>query len=288
MDDIISKLKDVIMLEIIKNGYFLNSKKYDGLYYSANEEVEEILSNFSLENKNVLSVIGSGDQAFHLYNFSANKIDLFDRNKLSINIYYLRLWIIKYMKKYYLPIDKDNSQIILLLKQVKPETKDEVSALKFWKLLFRIDKNISLEGTFCDSPKYMCNINDVETLVKNMSKKTSTFYNIDISKNLRINKKYDIVYVSNILDWILIEISDFIDYMAVISNKSQNLIEQKFNRYYNNLARLTKDDGIVIGAYVKNKQHDYFQKILAEKLFDIHEIYKEEEPIGYYYTKKSH
>lgn len=276
------------MLELIKNGHFLNSKKYHGLYYSTNEQVEDILSNFSIKNKEVLSVIGSGDQAFHLYNSGANIIDLFDRNKLSINIYYLRMWIIKYMKKYYYPINEDTSQIISLLKHVKPETKDEMRALKFWKLLFKIDKNISLGETLCDSPKYICDIDNIETLVKKMSEKASTFYNIDISKKQKINKKYDIVYVSNILDWIIFDISDLLDYMALSINQTHNLMKQRFNRYYNNLERLTKEDGIVIGSYVNIKKHDYFQKLIAEKIFDIHEIYKNDEPIGYYYTKKSH
>lgn len=192
------------------------------------------------------------------------------------------------MKEYYLPINKDNSQIIFLLKQVKPKTKEEMSALKFWKLLFRFDKYISLEQTLCDSPKYICNINDVETLAQKMSEKTSTFYNIDISKKQKINKKYDIVYVSNILDWILIDTLDLLDWMTVSIQQSQKLIEQRFNKYNKNLENLTKDDGIVIGAYVKNKKHDYFQKQLAEKIFDIHELKNKEEPIGYYYTKKSH
>ena len=47
------------------------------------------------------TVLASGDQAFYFYDNGAKKVDLFDINKLSIYYYYLRVWIIKYLGRFY-------------------------------------------------------------------------------------------------------------------------------------------------------------------------------------------
>ena len=82
----------------------LNNVSVDGygkIYFSSNEDLKTIFSNFDFKDKDVLTVAGSGDQAFYSYNDDAKKVDLFDKNKLTIYYYYLRKWIISYYDMFY-------------------------------------------------------------------------------------------------------------------------------------------------------------------------------------------
>ena len=54
------------------------------LYFNSNEMLNDLFSLVDVDNKDVLCVVGSGDQAFHCYQNGAKHVDLFDRNKFSI------------------------------------------------------------------------------------------------------------------------------------------------------------------------------------------------------------
>ena len=71
------------------------------VYFSTNEHLDDIFSYIDVKDKKVLSVIGSGDQAFYFYNNGAKKVDLFDINKLAIYYYFLRVWTMKYLNRSY-------------------------------------------------------------------------------------------------------------------------------------------------------------------------------------------
>ena len=80
------KETELLLNENIKHDY------YDRLYFSSNERLEDIFSYFDFKNKDILSVIGSGDQAISFYLNDVNKVDLFDINRLAIYYYYIRIW----------------------------------------------------------------------------------------------------------------------------------------------------------------------------------------------------
>ena len=70
--------------------------RYATIYFHSNERSKEIFSEINVKNKDVLTVLGSGDQAFYLYDNGAKSVDMFDKNKLAIYYYYLRTWVIVY------------------------------------------------------------------------------------------------------------------------------------------------------------------------------------------------
>ena len=72
MSNIFNDLKKT---DLIRNDYLAES--FDKIYFSSNENLKGICSNFNFYGKNILTVLSSGDQAFHLYNSGAQNIDFF-------------------------------------------------------------------------------------------------------------------------------------------------------------------------------------------------------------------
>ena len=66
---------------------------YGRLYFCSNEPLELLFNNFSVEGKDVLTVLGSSDQLFHTIDRGANSVDTFDRNPYTKYYYYLRSYV---------------------------------------------------------------------------------------------------------------------------------------------------------------------------------------------------
>ncbi len=253
--------------------------KYDAelntIYYETNEYIKEILDNFDVEGKNVLTVLASGDQAFHFYLKGAKNVDVFDINILTIYYYYLRRWVIMYLKKSYPDWDFDSDFLRSLLGRISVKNDDEEAAYKYWS---SFADTLDELGTFS---KYLFNLRtlnktddefDNEKLSKILENDRFNFYNIDISRRMIIPYKYDIIYTSNI--------SDYVNYAG------------NFNSYRLNLKKHLKKGGVVIssniacftepdGFDVLNKNFDYHD---LDKIYQPH-IRKYYSP-GYYYTKR--
>lgn len=79
-----------IDINIIKNILSTNSElsgeflRYGKVYLTTTENIKGIMTNIDLQNKNILSVAGSGDQALNAYFNGAKKITLFDINPLAM------------------------------------------------------------------------------------------------------------------------------------------------------------------------------------------------------------
>ena len=163
------------------------SKAYNTIYFKANEHVNEILSNFDIRNKNVLTVLGSGDQTFHFLNKGAKNVDTFDINGITIYYYYLRVWAIKYLNKYYLN-DLDEFNWNELKRKIETSSLEEHQAVRFWDLFFKKLKYHQIfekDLTICENE-----IKDLSELIKRLNCSKQDFYNIDISQ-----KKYQIIAI---------------------------------------------------------------------------------------------
>ena len=207
-----------------------NAPGYEKLYFSSNERLKDIFYNIDLTGKKVLSVLGSGDQAFYIYNLNAKEVDLFDKNKLTIYYFYLRIWLIEYCDNFYFPTNVDNSFLINLLKKVKPKTEEEAIAYNYWKEFIKIAFNNKVEFNDLqeEEPSNENEIKNLDKIKENLKMRNFKFYNIDIaSNNLTLKKKYDVIYASNIIDWLC-----FVD--TLIKN------------FENNLYSILEKDGIVI------------------------------------------
>ena len=263
------------LIKLLRSKVKTNS--YSTIYFKTNEYLKKILDNFPIKNKEVLTVLGSGDQALHLYNRGAKSVDLFDKNKLSIYYYYLRIWVIKYLNKFY-PNHFNKYSWSVLRKKVITSSFNEKQVKNFWDLFFEKYEKLSsiLEYDPCTRDN---EINNLSLLKQNDNYSNINFYNVDIAaKNLDLNKKYDIIYTSNISDWICSSYSD--------AQKYKN----KLVIYRNNLRNLLKDNGIIICAYAYVFSEYLWETNIFSEFFNRYRIEPKVEcdcsSLGYYYVKK--
>ena len=135
--------------DIVLTKKILNDEESENtLYFETNEYIKEILDNFDIKNKKVLTVLGSGDQAFHFYSKKALKVDLFDINRLTIYYYYLRRWVIKYLKKSYPDYNFDSKFLRNLLKKVSLKDCYEKSAYDYWTLFANLLDELHIESKY--------------------------------------------------------------------------------------------------------------------------------------------
>ena len=242
------------MSEIEKDIYYTSRliegkdcNNYDSVYFSTNEHLDDIFSNFNFKNKKVLSVIGSGDQAFHFYNAGVKKLDLFDVNKLAFYYYYLRVWTMKYLNRSYPDYNFDNSFINGLLDIVTPESKDEIIAYNFWREFAKtFDTKCSdfmLIQSFLDLRD---DLYDKTGLFEKIGDYKPKFYHMDITKKIDVKSKYDVIYTSNIHEYIE--------------------SDEQFKLYRNNLSKLLNRRGIVIASNVmEDGPREDDEKIMGKK-----------------------
>lgn len=245
------------------------SDKYYTIYFNSNERLKEIFSKIDVYDKDVLTVVGSGDQVFYSFYNGARSVDMFDKNKLSIHYYYLRTWVIKYLDKFY-PSKLNKKYIKTLLKIVKPHTKEERDSLRFWKIYIKIFTDEDTEELFSYSRKNKINtIRNLSLIKKRIENDDVCFYNVDISKKVDIKKKYDIIFTSNIVDYLLFD-------------------EKLLRLYRDNLDSLLKNGGIIVRCHVLKGVNTNLEKRLFLEKFYSNDIPSKtnKKSIGFVYTKK--
>ena len=262
--------------DIITN--HITSTHYDKIYSQSNEMLNDLFSNFSLKDKDVLSVLASSDQMFHCYNRGARSVDTFDINKLTYYYYYLRKWGILYFDEYY-PNMRDlifsNKYIYECMKKASLFSEEDHDAFLFWNEYCDRTWGYQSKELFYISECGMDNeIKDLSNLKDILGNNKLSFINIDISKEIDINKKYDIIILSNILEYLAFE-------------------DISFDILSNNLDKLLKEDGVVVCSHVMHRV-SYEKHKLRDK-FDFYEyppgirktfIPNFNTPVGYCYKKK--
>lgn len=258
--------------DILKTNDVLDGKTVDNyreIFFSSNENLPKIYDNLDFKGKNVLSVLGSGDQMFHAYNRGAKHIDVFDKNVLTIYYLYLRIWIMEYYGDYYPNRKMDSKYIKDLIEIVKPSTEKDYYYLEYWKKF--VDKYpffFSHLLFIFDKFGYRDNkLQDIDLIKKRISEREFDFYNFDIQKDIDLKKKYDLIIVSNI-----------VDYVAYIGN------------YRENLYNLLNDGGKILSTNVCTCNPTDYEKLFFSQKFDFRKLPKTYESVydypGYVYTKK--
>lgn len=248
------------------------SPQYGKVYFKTNEFLEDLFKNVDLNGKDVLTVLGSGDQAFLCYEKGAKSVDVFDINKLAIYYFYLRIWVIEYYDKFYPQLDFNNNYIFELLKLVSPKTEEERAAYEYWENYI---KNYfpKSNGLFYEqNGVFQLSISDLSNIKKRISSREFNTYNIDISSEIDIDKKYDVIITSNISDYI-----------------PKN--DSNFNNYMNNLMSCLRDDGVIVCSKFSNHkisscERNAFKESFKRKSFPKVWIYGELESPGYSYQKR--
>ena len=232
---------------------------YDRIYFGSNECLEELFNNFSVEDKDVLTVLASSDQLFYSYDRGARSVDTFDINVLTKYYYYIRKWSIQYLNCYY--TDEENiinshSFIKELLKLVECSSEEEKEAYIFWSNYIR--RVSSYENQFLyfyvESMKY----NEIKNLstIKNRINNKLNFTNQDITSKIDKSHKYDVIILSNILEY-------YGESIMHMSNCRDNLYS------------ILNDDGIVVCSHIMDQEGDNnLEKHIFSKKFDSFEFPK--------------
>ena len=256
-------IKDSDAVFDVVNGYHLN-KFYSKIYFNSNENIQYLFKNIEFKDKNVFSVLGSSDQLILAKSLGAKKIDTFDINRLTLYYYYLRKWCIEYDHLAYPYPLLDNNYIWLnrLVNFVEIKSENEANAIKFWKRLIR--RKVDFKKLFIRDNEYK-SMSDSQ--MSDLVNYNISFDNIDFSDDVNIDKKYDIVILSNIIEWYL----------------GNN---RKVSKIKDNLVDIVKDDGIVICS---NLNYRTIDDIGEERDLFFHDFSCED--VGYnvgYVYKKNH
>lgn len=233
---------------------------YGKIYYRTNEDLVNTVLNVDFKDKEVLSVLASGDHVLTARFLDAKRVDAFDINRLTLYYFYLRLWSMKYRGDLY-PNIYHNKWMNDLLSQVKAETPREKMALLFFKK--HLANKTPLAKLFYDvdyQPKSYLLYSKAEEL-KDVTSPVIDFGTVDLFSETNIPRTYDIVLSSNIFDW--------------ARNDKKKLATAR-----DNLLKLLNDDGVCIASKLVNYSQSNEMDIFKES-FDI-----EETKGGFIYRKR--
>lgn len=234
------------------------------IYPNTNEDLTTILESFNIKGKDVLTVLASSDQLLSFYHYEAKTIDTFDRAYSTLYYYYLRKWLILY-KDIFSIKGFDLRCINELIKSVNPSCCEEYEATLFWKKYFKCT-NYQLGHLFNlfsdegDVPYY----NDAD--IKNIFNSQLTFNYMDIAKPIDIDKKYDIIYLSNLMEYLTIK-------------DSRNTIRK-------NLENLLNPDGIAVLTYKMSDEKNIWHQREVYELTENNLTYEHINNLVYTYKKR--
>lgn len=264
-------LKDIFSLQKVLNNDD-QTDNYGNIYFHSNERLKDIFSSIDVKDKNVLTVLASGDQVFYSYDNGAKNVDMYDVNKLAIHYYYLRTWFIRYMNQYY-PDNLDLKLIKKVIGRVNAKTSGEKSSLRFWRtfIICFTDEDINDLFSYSENPD-LNRIDDLSRIRKRIRNNKINFFNIDMSGQIDIPNKYHVIFTSNIADYILHD-------------------ETSFKIYRDNLDNLLTDDGIVVCSNVLRGRASILEREIFSEKFNLEELpYIEKDNFtgapGYVYLKR--
>ena len=260
--------------------FIKNSK----IYVHTNENIDECFKYFDFRHiNNALVVLSSGDYIFNLLANNVLNIDAFDTNQLTeYYVFGLKMALIKKYNYYeYLNILKrltsDNISV--------EETTDIILGLipymeekyqKHWTkiVLYNKKKQENREKTFnllhligyethCSNLMVNTYLKNEENynLVKENLKKANISFKCANAVNLHkdFNGKYDLILLSNILDFLSNEWGDLWGY-------------RRFKELTNNLHTITSDNGTILLAYAITPE---LPKVIGHSSVKINEIEEE-------------
>lgn len=247
------------------------------MYKETNENLTKIFRRYDFKDKDVLSVLSSSDQMMSSYYLGASNVDTFDRNFTPYLFFYLKKWCMEYTGKSYL--SASNSELMECL-DLHKDNELETNIAAFWRRVL-----VRTDGPLAESELFFKNFSDfygvpyekdIETLNGIIRDKDPNFQFTDIFSETDFSKQYDIVVLSNILEY---------------PHAYDEDEKTTYKRTMDNLLRALKDDGIVIcsslifeRAIEKEIFSDSFDFHEGAYSYDLHRY--RDKPISYSYTKK--
>lgn len=271
MVEALNEVKRIIDNQVKNNKILFQGEAFTGFqktYFTTNENIKGYLNLVNIDNKNnALTVLASGDQFFNLINKGITNIDTFDINRLTeYYVFGLRMAMIeKYSYDEYLKInnlllsEKTSFDILNdILYSLLPNMDNKYRI--FWKEI--LDYNYSLQNQkkeklniirmlffgFSNNMKYnnyLLNEEEYNNMKFNLKRVKVNFNSVNATELHKIyNKKYDLILLSNILDYIHNhfgmnwEIKKYIKNLYKIANEDAIIfLHYLFNYYSNNYTR---------------------------------------------------
>jgi len=277
MTEAIDSIKKLITNH--NNTIFFDGEAFSGYqktYFTTNENIKAYLDLVNLDDyNNALTVLASGDQLFNLINKGILEVDTFDINKFTeYYVFGLRMAMIdKYNYKDYLKVfnkllDEKTSfeELNDILYGLLPFM--DMKYREFWKEI--LDYNYILQKDakerlnitrmlffgFLDNNhfnNYLLNDEEYNKLKSNLNRAKISFSAtnaVDLYK--KNNKKYDLVLLSNILDYIYShlgvnwDINKFVGRLTKICSENYIIFLHYLFDYYSN--NYTKQHNLIYGA----------------------------------------
>lgn len=255
--------KDYLAAKAISDGKIIDG--YSRIYFKTNEDLVTAYRKIDFLDKDVLSVLASSDHVFTARYHGANSVDAFDKNSLAFYYYYLRVWSIKYMGDIYPDkvLEKDSYWLLKLLSLVRVSSDKEKKAFNFW--YGNLKRKMDFSMLFFEDPT------EGRTIFKSLQSIGSValgdvdFYHYDLFKPIESDKSYDVILISNIIEWA----------------RNNGVIMTTIR---DNLVKLLRDNGVVLCSSLINRSEEDINKErrIFESNFDFQDYGKE---VGYTYRK---
>ena len=255
--------------------YIFNDKKGDTfayLYSRTNEDLKSLFEIIDVRDKNILSVLSSSDYLLSALFKEAGNIETFDINSITYRYYFLRKWLIQ---NGYVDAGKICTQdIFKIISSIKTDNQCEKDSVLFWKYFFNLsrckkDHLYYYDNLFIDVAAkkmiYEDNLGDVSSILDGYNLQ---FKHMNVCNGFNSDKKYDVIFLSNIMDY----------------NRNS---KSRINDIRDNLDDLLTDDGIIVMSHFKffsgfNIEHEVFSNTFDYIPLDI----TDSSIIYYAYKKK--
>ena len=265
--ELVEQIRKLLVYEDEFFNNFEGFKEITPLFRFSNENITEYYKLYNFKDKDVLTVIGSGDQALSAIYQGAKKVDVFDINKLSFYLLMLKKYAITSLSydefiTFFNPATK-LTIIDELYKKISKNIKEEDIKL-YWDLMFKnsyyfyflfIDTNTSMTKVKKNIPylKYENEYNRLKNIINDVN---FNYIGGDLNEIINsINSKYDYINLSNIIDYI----------------DDKNIVKSIYTRFFN---KILKKNGMCLLEYEWQLYACYNDYIF--KLFKKHKIEKHE------------
>lgn len=270
--------------------------KYSKGYLWTNENIKEYINKkYISEYNSALSVTASGDHLFNLILNNVLNIDTFDTNTLTeYNVLGLKKALIeKFKYNDFLTICELIANNILTLEETTYLIKDLLPLMdkkyrKYWQNIseynYQLQKNndeyldlfamlfinINEKNNFIRRNSYLISKDNYDKFKENMMRANINFYCTNAINILDTfpNQKYDVILLSNILDYITInwnyeQLRKFEDELLFITNNNGKIFLAYLLNYYNknnkNIFRRAdiKKEELINEIIIELKEKDY-------------------------------
>lgn len=270
--------------------------KYSKGYLWTNENIKEYINKkYISEYNSALSVTGSGDHLFNLILNNVLNIDTFDTNTLTeYNVLGLKKALIeKFKYNDFLTICELIANNMLTLEETTYLIKDLLPLMdkkyrKYWQKIseynYQLQKNndeyldlfamlfinITEKNKFIRRNSYLMGKDNYDKFKENMMRANINFYCTNAINILDTfpNQKYDVILLSNILDYITInwnyeQLRKFEDELLFITNNNGKIFLAYLLNYYNknnkNIFRRAdiKKEELINEIIIELKEKDY-------------------------------